>query len=498
MNVDLFKMNGGFYLKIDPQRLEIFAMAELSLGAGPAQITYGEAKGLIMIVTGLKSGDNPGVAGVLNVGSSADIGFPGGIDLIKATGRISVMFNTTLQHQVFDIPESFLPLLDPEDPTTLEIYAASPGLDGLPPEDAAPEIYVVATVFANIEIGGVITLTGYLQFKAAVRPDFNNPSETLAYMQVTGAVSTEIAFLGALSGTLNLNIYLGAANGIVGAVYLRLVSSTIPGVDLEGTFMLEINTFGQGNPYGEIERFVINQETGALERDGNGNLETETVLIDTGFRLYMYGDANIADVFVLHGYFLFEISPDEIKLEVVATMSLDPFGSVAVIGGMQINSDGLVMFASLDLRTGSFGEKIGITFYASAYLQLNTTGSVQTLTIENTGYSIPVGLRIHIEGEVNFLGFAKGYGMVDIFFSGTEFELQFALTFNIGGLSFGAYGAAGIYAGGFCCGRYCCIFYRGSGYPEYQHHRHLPTGCRGQLILSVPHRACGNPESIQI
>jgi hypothetical protein len=92
MSTDLFKMNGGFYLKIDPERFELFATAELSFGAGSAQVTYGKASGLIVIVTGLVSGENPGVAGMFSVGSSADIGLPD-VNLFKASGSVSVMFN---------------------------------------------------------------------------------------------------------------------------------------------------------------------------------------------------------------------------------------------------------------------------------------------------------------------------------------------------------------------------------------------------------------------
>ena len=53
----------------------------------------------------------------------------------------------------------------------------------------------MATVFAEIVIADVITLTGYLQFAAA-------GSGVSTYLKVTGAVGTEIDFLGSLAGTL--------------------------------------------------------------------------------------------------------------------------------------------------------------------------------------------------------------------------------------------------------------------------------------------------------
>ena len=68
--------------------------------------------------------------------------------------------------------------------------------------------------------------------------------------ELTGAVSTEIAFIGALSGTINLKIYVGTKIGVVGRVQLALVAG-VPspfGADLfrlEGDFLLEINA-GRG------------------------------------------------------------------------------------------------------------------------------------------------------------------------------------------------------------------------------------------------------------
>ena len=55
-------------------------------------------------------------------------------------------------------------------------------------------------------------------------------------------MSTEIAFLGSLNGTLNLNVFLDADPRIVGRVFLSLEANRIPGIALNGQFLLEINT----------------------------------------------------------------------------------------------------------------------------------------------------------------------------------------------------------------------------------------------------------------
>ena len=174
-------------------------------------LTYGDATGLIVIVTGFGAGQNPGVAGYLTVSAGASLGLPDVGDLFELSGSVTVMFNTTLQDQVFDIPDAFLPLLDEGDPTTIEIFAAAPGLDGQRNPRAPPggEVYVQASIQAELNIGGVITLIGFVQIEAAVGADG-------ARLEVTGAVSTKIAFLGSLTGTLNFNIFIGPRTGVVG------------------------------------------------------------------------------------------------------------------------------------------------------------------------------------------------------------------------------------------------------------------------------------------
>ena len=54
---------------------------------------------------------------MLKVASSASIGIPNVGSLFTISGSVSVMFNTTRQDQEFKIPDAFLPLLHPGDPT---------------------------------------------------------------------------------------------------------------------------------------------------------------------------------------------------------------------------------------------------------------------------------------------------------------------------------------------------------------------------------------------
>ena len=65
------------------------------------------------------------------------------------------------------IPDSFLPLLQPGDPTALTIFKSAPGLDGGRNPRAPPggEVYITAIINAELTIGNAITLTGFIQMK---------------------------------------------------------------------------------------------------------------------------------------------------------------------------------------------------------------------------------------------------------------------------------------------------------------------------------------------
>ena len=74
------------------------------------------------------------VGGFLSVTGTADgqpiKSGPGIGDLFEVHGSVTAMFNTTLADQVFNLPQSFLPLIKAGDPTSVSIFASAPGLDG--------------------------------------------------------------------------------------------------------------------------------------------------------------------------------------------------------------------------------------------------------------------------------------------------------------------------------------------------------------------------------
>ena len=146
-STDLVRLTGGFFLSLSPGRIQLYVTASLSFGIGDAQLTYADSEGLILISTGL-DGRNPGLAGLLSISASAGIGLPASIGDFSISGSVSVMFNTTKQDQIFTIPDSFLPLLKPGDPTQIKILASAPGIDGKPRPNAPPggEFYVTASI----------------------------------------------------------------------------------------------------------------------------------------------------------------------------------------------------------------------------------------------------------------------------------------------------------------------------------------------------------------
>src|SRR5207249_4211925 len=134
---------------------------------------------------------------------------------------------------------------------------------------ASPEVYIVATIKANLNIANVITLTGFLQISVGV-------NDTQGRLVITGAVSTHIKYLGTLTGTLNLVVTISdqpGQSGIVGRVFLSLNSNEIPGVAINGQFLLELNTFSTTQT---VSTFAIQKDASGhfagFQKDTNGNL----------------------------------------------------------------------------------------------------------------------------------------------------------------------------------------------------------------------------------
>ncbi len=103
--------DGGFLLSLNPGGMTIYVDRLALLRSRLVQAHLWPGHGAAGHPDRPDPGTNPGIAGFLTVGAGADLGIPGVGSLFSISGTVSVMFNTTLQDQVFQIPDAFLPLL---------------------------------------------------------------------------------------------------------------------------------------------------------------------------------------------------------------------------------------------------------------------------------------------------------------------------------------------------------------------------------------------------
>ncbi|MDC0296391.1 hypothetical protein OAK95_01935, partial [Akkermansiaceae bacterium] len=190
---DLISLEGGFYLSFSPSRFELFVNSSISFGAGESSINFGESTGLLVIRTGQKVGETAGLAGAFRVSAGADIGLPDVGNIFKASGSVTVVVNTTMQNVTFQLPDSFLAIIDgdelpgfaaagtidsnddgvvnEEDKASFTIYKSAPGIDGSPRVGGDPEVYATAIIQAELIIGDFIELVGFLQITIAANGD---------------------------------------------------------------------------------------------------------------------------------------------------------------------------------------------------------------------------------------------------------------------------------------------------------------------------------------
>ncbi len=351
---DLVRLQGGFVLSIQTAQgfqLTMFATAELSFGIGEAQLTYAKATALLII-------NEDGVAGSITIGAGGGIGLPDVGDLFTASGTVTVLFNSMRHDVTFTIPASFKPLLINGDPGQITIFGSAPGLDGKrnPNAPARGEIYAKAIVQAHLMIKGGITLDGYIGITFAVDP------QGFAYRKLDGAVGGTIPVLGSVTGVINLAQYVGTKNGMVGRIQLTLGSNGIPGVSLNGQFLLELNSFSDDQT---IQTFAVRTTVNSkgvtvfdgFARDAAGNLLVvdNTIKIHNGVHLLFVGDLRIGDFLTITGHVELTVGSDTsgplLQLTVDGTMSIAPIGTVTVYGGFRVDSTGLVARASRSTST---------------------------------------------------------------------------------------------------------------------------------------------------
>jgi hypothetical protein len=458
--VELF---GAFYLGITPERFELFVNAEVRIN--PLGIS-GSAVGLVIIDASI---DGPGIPGIamflsveLSVGAPPESGEDSGVadlsGIFQLEGKVRVALNTTLREQVFTVPDMFLPLMPEDAPTTITIYDNAPDLDGSRATDAgvSPSIYVSASIEGAITLFDTITLTGFIGFTASVDTNLN------AFIRISGAVSTKIEYVGALSGSLDLLFYTnldGQGPGIMGRVQLAIADGgAIPGIEIRGQFLLEVNSFGSDKT---ISSFQTNREADpgysgsqpdilATDPD-TGLFVIGDVTIEAGLRLVLAGKLVLGPVLEIEGRFEFAISTDPffIEIKALAKMKLLGVGEFDIDAVLRVDGDGFAAFINVDI-SGGFGGDLGLQFNVGATLELYIGSLNEKILTRADGTTVAVkqGFRLTLEGSVSFLGFAEASGTVIITLQADVFSLEFDISLNLGPLTVSARGGAAVYLPG--------------------------------------------------
>ena len=134
-----FSIRGGLELSINENGFQFFAVAKIEIQDSPlvkaalfavapplALLQEASILGVISMTTG---GGGIGLAGQLDITFSigagdSQLGLGGVSPSVSLTGEFKLLFNTTEQQFTYDIPQEFVSLLDPHDPTEIVLPAA--------------------------------------------------------------------------------------------------------------------------------------------------------------------------------------------------------------------------------------------------------------------------------------------------------------------------------------------------------------------------------------
>ena len=340
-----FRLDGGFFFKIDTTGLEAFVTADLVLGPPALQVFDFNATGLLLI-------NNQGIAAHINVdltaGSTAQLGF-------GLAGQFELDMNTTGAPQSFTIPSQFLSILSPAEllrlaPTdgkTIDIPAGPPQLGG---GDGPASSYFVISGSSTLELDDPNTHAAVLDIDGTFRLSVT-PSE----IDLIFSGTSVIPVLGTFSVT---GSFIVDPTGLFGSAQLVLQTGTlIPDVNFNAQFFLAINT---SNAARLLDTYTIDTTNDATFGQVSSVPTLESV--DPGIHIEAGGNLLVGDPSIgqltIQGAFSFDISPSGLDVDVQGRVGLGPLGYLSVDNTLAISSAGiqetLTVSTGLTLPGGGF------------------------------------------------------------------------------------------------------------------------------------------------
>ncbi|MBT4496371.1 MAG: hypothetical protein HOC74_01540, partial [Gemmatimonadetes bacterium] len=273
----------------------------------------------------------------------------------------------------------------------------------------------------DARIADVLSISGDVGFSRSLTLIKAVGNDVTARLEAGSSMYAEV-------GDATFGLILGEENGA--ARFALEVRSGTLGMDL--------------GPVGEFSvREVFIQNTGlttsvsAGDRITIGSVEyvfgtdissaTTAVFIDGKLLLGAEAGASLS----IDGTFELTASETGFAMATDGWLEMGLLGGADVKGVMALSPDGLAAFYDLSQSiTPDFGSVAGLGFSGDVGLEMNTSDSPLTVGSKE----IDPGIRVRIDGGVEFVGFADASGTFDFVFGGSENEFAFDLAFEIGTL----------------------------------------------------------------
>mgnify|MGYP000879559446 CR=1 FL=1 len=197
------------------------------------------------------------------------------------------------------------------------------------------------------------------------------------------------------------------------------------GIVLDAYCLLEVNTTDEA----KSEELTL-----AGQAEGGSDL---TRTFDFGpemFRIEAAGVLTIADAFELDGDFWVEVCAERFLLDAEANLLLGRVGALSAASDLIVDSSGVRACVAVDGQLGS--EDIGLTLAeADGLFEVNTTDQPWDHDKRPATLDIPAGsLRVAVDADFNFVGFAEGSGEASVTFENHDFQLVIDGELDLGGV----------------------------------------------------------------